>query len=188
VSDPAADLLAYREGLQRLAAAVRRGIGTEGKAERFKARRGELNSLAADLRALAWRVQDGPAWLDLESQLEAADKDQLSGAQQLQRLNGAMLEAAEAAEAAAGSYKDPRTLPVLPWAALVFLHLRQRHGVVLPTNYVGHEGVVEFAGVLTDAKGSEVGCDRALTLLKAARAEFDPWMPPEGSDEVLDAR
>lgn len=178
---------AYKAGLARLGRAVRRGLSVDGKAALYRARRAQLQRLSDDLRGLADGVESGPCWADLEAEVEQQHQDPAAGAQQLRQLAALMRETAAAAESAVEHYKDPRTQPILPWAALVFLHLRWRHRLPPPTTYVGHEAVIEFAQLLADAKGQrDIGADRALTLLKAAAQAFDQWMPPAGSEEVFE--
>ena len=171
----------YEAAKARLTARLAAGLDRSMRAQRFKARRAELQGVADQLRELASRVEDGPAWSDLEQSLD----QQADPSAALKDIAGSMRDLAAAADAAAKDYRDPRRKPILPWAALVFLHIRYRHGLALPTNYSGHPAVVEFADLLAAAAGGERGPDYALTLLKAALKEFDRFMPPEGADEFL---
>lgn len=171
----------YKAAKDRLIARVR-PVFEQGsqRTKDYQARRKELRAVAGELEKLADRVELGPAWADLEEAYTQASSE-LPG---LKGVAWSMRALAEAARGAADGVGDPRAQPLLPWCAQVFLHLQHRHGRSLPKNYTLDPVVGEFADLLTCAAGEERGVDRALALLKEAGKTFDPWMPPEGFDEI----
>lgn len=192
MTDPAAAVppgyaAARRRLVERLSAvyasaasAEARAAAAKARADRHRAKRDELRAVAKDLQQLAERLAEridaGAAWSELEQAF--------GGQARALGVVGTLRELSEQARHAADDIGDPRALPLLPWAALVFLHLRYRYGLAHPTTYVGHPAVEEFADVLAAASGEERGVDRALTLLKGARRAFDPHMPPEGIGDI----
>jgi hypothetical protein len=91
---------------------------------------------------------------------------------------------AESAQAVADGLPDPRERPALPFAALVYLHLRYQHGLPRPTAYNDGEGVRELKRI-ADAAGLVRSPAAVRGVLKAALDEFDPHHVPEYVREFL---
>lgn len=181
MSEEAASPAGYEAAKRRLVECLRPAfVLVPGRAARFKAMRKELGAVADALLELADRVESGAAWSDLEEAF-GRPPDEPAGTK---GVAWSMRRLADAAHEAATGYGDPRAQPWLPWAALVFLHLRHRYRLPMPTNYTLHPAVGEFAELLAQACGAERGVDRALALLKDARKVFDPHMPPAGFEEI----
>lgn len=196
MNERAAEMTAYEAAKARLLGRIRSSAarGSVERADRIRQERAELaglarslDDIASQLRALADRLEDGPAWSALEDAIEQSGEPGRIKAIAWSMRNlasdaGAMLAVTQSV---ASTLPDPRASPFLPYAAEVFLHLRYRHGLDLPTNYNFHPAVQEFADLLTDGLGAERGVDRALSLLKAARKAFDPKLPPSGMEDFL---
>ena len=73
---------------------------------------------------------------------------------------------------------NPRAKAALPLAALVFLHLRYRHGFQRPTLYDAGEDVRAFQRV-TDAAGMPLSAERLRGALSVALRNFDPHFFPD---------
>lgn len=140
--------------------------------------RKELQQLAEQLRQVADRAEFGPAWPALEDEANAACAFDLK--QHLQSVRAL----SDAASAAAARLPAPQARPWLAGAALLYLHLRQRHGKAVPSLYDGSEAVLEFAALLAEA-GAPKAPETVRNLLSKALAGFDPFMPPPGLDELF---
>lgn len=181
MSEQVAPPAAYQAAIKRLEAWLKRRYFIDRKqvAKSTGALKKELRAIEAALVKLADRIEFGSAAFELD---DAADLDS-AGAGTRPALQ-AMRDLAQSAKSAREGLLDPRALPAVELAALLFLHLRYRHRQTMPSSYVGHAAVQAFADLLATASGNERGPDRALTLLKAAMKQFDPFMPPNELSEI----
>jgi hypothetical protein len=91
---------------------------------------------------------------------------------------------AATAEGVADSLPSAQQKHAAPFAALVFLHLRYRHGYPRPPLHDGSDEVCELKRILSSA-GIELSNERVRGLLSKARQEFDPNFFPYHDDGLL---
>ena len=138
----------------------------------------ELNKLAEQLKLAADQLEFGAVWQSIE---EVHDAQWAPGS--TKDAIGRMRQLEESARRAAENLPNSRARPRLPWAALVFLHVRHRHGLEPLRLYDKHPAVLEFAALLTDA-GATRAPETTRGLLRDALRAFDPHMPPAGLEDI----
>lgn len=175
MSDRGAPQDEWEEAKERLVALVGRANSSDWSPTPL---RKELQGLAEQLRLAADRVEFGSAWSELEEIASEGEAFEVKGVLQGVRA------LSDAASQAASRLPAPQARRWLGDAALLYLHMRCRHGKDRPSLYDGSEAVQEFQQLLQEA-GAPRAPETVRNLLSAALKGFDPFMPPAGLDDLV---
>lgn len=191
----AADLTAYTAGITRLAEraqamnAVKWSPTPEYRAANALARRlsdladhlDEGGVLQFDLEELHDRPPPSVVGEDGYSRPDAlAESLQCSYKETIWRIR----DLADSARRLADELPDPRRKPALPFAIMVFLHLRSRYGFPRPA-LTATGAVVADLACLTKSAGIHLSAERLRNALAEGLKNFDPHLIPPGLDDYL---